>query len=155
MCLQIIHVLRQLYSSEFSNIFTGQSLDSTLYCKKMFQKMCVSHLFARPGLYTTETRICMHCPKPPTYAHNGQTRRLSMQRVCLRLPLYTPADHSHFLCRLSLSSLHCRRNIKHLLLAHSIHHDYALPTFCSRTFLYPPHLTTLYVIDDPSIYLPY
>ena len=31
--------------------------------------------------------------------------------VCLRLPFYTPADHSHLLRRLTLSSLHCRRNI--------------------------------------------
>ena len=28
-----------------------------------------------------------------------------------------------------------------------------LPTFCSWTSLHPPHLTTLYVIDDPTIYL--
>ena len=44
-------------------------------------------------------------------------------RVCLRLPFYTPVDHSH-LRRLSLSSLHCCRNIRHILLAHSIHHRY-------------------------------
>ena len=47
-------------------------------------------------------------------------------RVCLRLPLYTPADHPNLLRRLSLS-LHCRRPIKHLLLAHSVHHRYAPP----------------------------
>ena len=58
-------------------------------------------------------------------------------RVCLRLPLYTPADHSHLLRRLSLSSLHCSRNIKHLLLAHSIHHRYA-PLHILQLNLPPP-----------------
>ena len=46
-------------------------------------------------------------------------------RVCLRLPLYTPVGHSHLLRRLSLSSLHCGRNLKHIILAHYIHHRYA------------------------------
>ena len=61
-------------------------------------------------------------------------------RVCLRLPLYTPADHSHLLRRLSLSSLHCRRSIKHLL-AH-IHHRYAPPHILQLNL--PPPTTPNY-----------
>ena len=78
----------------------------------------------------------MHCPKPlPVHTMDKLERfQLKAARVCLHLPLYTPADHSHLLRRLSLSSLHCRRNIKHLLLAHSIHHRYA-----------PPHILQLNV----------
>ena len=71
-------------------------------------------------------------------------------RVCLRLPLYTPADHSHLLRRLSLSSLHCRRNTKHILLAHSIHHRYAHTIFLQLNL--PPPTTPNYSLRHRRSY---
>ena len=71
-------------------------------------------------------------------------------RVCLCLPLYNPADHSHLLRRLSLSSLHCRRNIKHLLLAHSIHHRYAPPHILQLNL--PPPTTPNYSLRHRRSY---
>ena len=97
---------------------------------------------------------CIALSPLPTHTMDKLERfQRNAARVCLRLPLYTPADHSHLLRRLSLSSLHCRRNIKHLLLAHSIHHRYAPPHILQLNL--PPPTTPHYSlrIGDPAIYL--
>ena len=74
-------------------------------------------------------------------------------RVCLRLSLYAPVDHAHF--SVDLVFLHSTAvGISNTSFLHTPFITVIpLPTFCSRTSLHPPHLTTLYVIDDPTIYL--
>ena len=63
-------------------------------------------------------------------------------RICLRLPLYTPVNHSHLLHQLNLPSLYSRRKIKHILLAHSIYHQYAPPHILQLNL--PPLTTPIY-----------
>ena len=62
--------------------------------------------------------------------------------ICLRLPLYTPVNHSHLLHQLNLPSLYSRRKIKHILLAHSIYHQYAPPHILQLNL--PPLTTPIY-----------
>ena len=63
-------------------------------------------------------------------------------RICLRLPLYTPVNHSHLLHQLNLPSLYSRRKIKHILLAHSIYYQYAPPHILQLNL--PPLTTPIY-----------
>ena len=63
-------------------------------------------------------------------------------RICLRLPLYTPVNHSHLLHQLNLPSLYSRTKIKHILLAHSIYHQYAPPHILQLNL--PPLTTPIY-----------
>ena len=46
-------------------------------------------------------------------------------RICLRLPLYTPLNHSTLLHRLKWPTMFSRRKVKLTLLAHSIKYQYA------------------------------
>lgn len=46
-------------------------------------------------------------------------------RLCLRLPLFKPTNHSALLHRLSLPTLSSRRQLRHTQFAHKIHHQLA------------------------------
>ena len=144
-----------LHWTEHNNAILNKSLTSMkniLRLRNSLNSSALAYLhctYVRPKL----EYACIALSPLPTHTMDKLERfQRKVAKVCLRLPLYTPADHSHMLRRLSLSSLHCRRNIKHLLFAHSIHHRFAPPHILQLN-LPPPHLTTLFIIDDPTIYL--
>ena len=51
-------------------------------------------------------------------------------RICLRLPLYTPLNHSTLLHRLTWPTMYSRRKVKLTLLAYSIKYQYAPQHIC-------------------------
>ena len=62
-------------------------------------------------------------------------------RICLRLPLFTPVNHSTLLHNTKLPTLSSRRKFKLLLLAHSIRFKYA-----------PPHIQNIPITYNHSPY---
>ena len=130
--------------TEHTNAILNKSLTSLkniLPLRNSLNSSALTYLYCtyiRPKL----EYACIALSPLPTHTMDKLERfQRKAARVCLRLPIYTPADHSHLLHRLCLSSLHCRRNIKHLL-THSIHHRYAPPHILQLNLLHPPHLTT-------------
>ena len=62
-------------------------------------------------------------------------------RICLRLPLFSPVNHSSLLHHAQLPTLSSRRKLKLALFAHSIHHKHA-----------PPHILNLPIIYSQCTY---
>ena len=139
--------------TEHTNAILNKSLTSLKNILRLRNSLNSSAL---AYLYSTYIRpkleyACIALSPLPTHTMDKLERfQRKAARVCLRLPLYTPADHSHLLRRLSLSSLHCRRNIKHLLLAHSIHHRYAPPHILQLNL--PPPTTPNYSLRHRRSY---
>ena len=139
--------------TEHTNAILNKSLTSLKNILRLRNSLNSSAL---AYLYSTYIRpkleyACIALSPLPTHTMDKLERfQRKAARVCLRLPLYTPADHSHLLRRLSLSSLHCRRNIKHLLLAHSIHHRYAPPHILQLNL--PPPTTPYYSLRHRRSY---
>ena len=69
----------------------------------------------------------MHCCHPLSIAALDCLERIQGKaaRICLRLPLYTPLNHSTLLHRLKWPTMFSRRKVKLTLLAHSIKYQYA------------------------------
>ena len=134
------------------------SLKNLLRLRNSLNSSALSYLYRtyiRPKL---EYACIALSPLPINTLDRLERFQRKAARICLRLPLYTPVNHSHLLHQLNLPSLYSRRKIKHILLAHSIYHQYAPPHILQlnlpplTTPIYSLHLFTPYVANDPTIY---
>lgn len=90
---------------------------------------CIYKTYIRPSLEYASVVISSLSHRESDRLERVQRRAA---RICLRIPLFEPVNHSILLHKAVLPTLFSRRICKSLLLAHSIFHKYA-----------PPHILAL------------
>lgn len=78
-------------------------------------------------------------PLPQRLSDSFERLQRKAARLCFNLPLFTPVHHSSLLHRAEWPTLDSRRRVKHVMLAHSLHCQYA-----------PPHLLQVPVPAAPA-----
>ena len=139
--------------AEHNNTILNKSLTTLknlLRLRNSLNSSALSYLYCtyiRPKLEYACTALS---PLPINTLDRLERFQRKAARICLRLPLYTPVNHSHLLHQLNLPSLYSRRKIKHILLAHSIYHQYAPPHILQLNL--PPLTTPIYSLRRQRSY---
>ena len=127
----------------------GKTLHMLRRLRSTISPEALVHLYKTYVRPILEYASIVTTPLSQTLMDKLERFRRRAARICLRVPLFNPVNHSLLLHKLSLPSLFCRRKLKHILFIHSIHHKYAPPHILAVSTSYS---STPYQLRHSRIY---